>query len=599
MNINNKYKGRTPEETIEIIEQFFKDKNCTIKKMWELKSEIGTYANGYDIIYHNIPILSCYGKGTTETYAKASCYGELYERFCAVPLLMFNEINYYNYKKFNYQKNHYYVDKNEKELTIKEILDNDLMAKATSCIIPNHNSMLTNAFLHTALGEKIYGTQYINLNELSNDKYFYCNSLLANIYCGTTGFAAGNTLEEAIIQAISEIYEREVHVNYLKTNKNKYYYLDISCLSQYIQNLIKKLEELNYEVRIYDLSYNFNLPVCMAVIINKENHLFYTHFGSFPIIDIAVERCLTEFYQGVKDIPRDKRRKLLITPDCAESDDFIDAMSNGDYNREIVVKNLFINSKKINCYNDIIFKDSLVDYTNTELIKHINKINEINKIDFYYKDISLINNMSAVHIVSKNGLGSCEDAYINEEIKISKIKKYYYESAFLGIDIIKKIKNLCISNVPTDTNQISNFLMHINSIMPKETNEQYDFLDGLTIFMGRNYCEPITCKQACDPDNNLIFANYILYNFNNVKINNNTRFADNLIPWLYYYNFCIKGDGNLNEYNRIMAALGYGILDIDKNTFTPYQYINESLIKNLQDVYNNNEYFDFINLFVK
>jgi len=51
----------------------------------------------------------------------------------------------------------------------------------------------------------IYGFPYINL--LTNQINYYNLHFLTGLF-GTTGFAAGNSLEEALVQGASEIYER-------------------------------------------------------------------------------------------------------------------------------------------------------------------------------------------------------------------------------------------------------------------------------------------------------------------------------------------------------------------------------------------------------
>jgi len=40
-------------------------------------------------------------------------------------------------------------------------------------------------------------------------------------------------------------------------------------------------------------------PVMAVVLINKTNNNIIVNFGASPVFDIALERCLTEIYQGI------------------------------------------------------------------------------------------------------------------------------------------------------------------------------------------------------------------------------------------------------------------------------------------------------------
>ena len=86
----------------------------------------------------------------------------------------------------------------------------------------------------------------------------------------------------------------------LNQNFNTYYKINHSILNKDLQTIISNIEAKNYNVFIFDLSFNFNLPVCLAVLMHKNTKQIHYDFGAHPIFDIAVERCLTELYQGCK-----------------------------------------------------------------------------------------------------------------------------------------------------------------------------------------------------------------------------------------------------------------------------------------------------------
>ena len=50
-------------------------------------------------------------------------------------------------------------------------------------------------------------------------------------------------------------------------------------------------------IKIFDLSYNYNVPACLGVMINNQYLTFSLDFSSAPTFEIAAERAITELYQ--------------------------------------------------------------------------------------------------------------------------------------------------------------------------------------------------------------------------------------------------------------------------------------------------------------
>jgi ribosomal protein S12 methylthiotransferase accessory factor YcaO len=46
------------------------------------------------------------------------------------------------------------------------------------------------------------------------------------------------------------------------------------------------------------MSYIYKVPVLMSLIVNKKTHTVTINIGASPVFEIAVERVLTELYQG-------------------------------------------------------------------------------------------------------------------------------------------------------------------------------------------------------------------------------------------------------------------------------------------------------------
>ena len=120
-----------------------------------------------------------------------------------------------------------------------------------------------------------------------------------NKILGSDGLAAGNTIEEAAVQGMSEIYEHYVTDRIYYEKNTVYYELNLDkmlpSLSNYLVEIITNIKKEGYSLSILDLSYNFNMPVLMSIVIDK-NHLMYIDLGAAPTFEIALERTLTEIY---------------------------------------------------------------------------------------------------------------------------------------------------------------------------------------------------------------------------------------------------------------------------------------------------------------
>ena len=599
ITLGGKYKTREPKDTISIIENFFKEKNCELRYYSGGKSEIGTYFCKYMLIFKDRSILEASGKGTTEEFAKASAFGEMYERFCATWPICHNAINYENLTEKNYEKTGYYIDPKERKLDIDEILQTDLGKYALMDMVPNLNREYLKKFLSVKFGDKLLTEKYVNINKDSEDKEFHFNGTLATFLMGSTGLAAGNSLEEALIEGISEIYEREVHLKFLLEEQNKYYYLNNDLLPDYIKEYVARLKEKGFDTRIYDLSYNFSLPVCVVYIINKTTNRIFSHFGASPNITIAMERCLTELYQGIISVTLDDQRKYLVTKEDNTSDNIIATMSSGRYSIEPIIDNLFLKSQQINYYNDLIF-NAKNECDIQEVMNQIYKINKINNIELFYKDISLCKDVVAIHIISKNAIGNVTTPSIEQDKELSEANpKVFFNCCAVALDLMEKLKQIVKENVPITTEQLNTYLDKIASYIPIDSYEnQQLFFSLITKFIPQEYINPFKCQDRGSNTNEPLI-NFLLGDFSNMTLDMGTDFGKNFIPWSFFYSYCIVNKKDLETCNKLLEMLGYEPLNIDLNNFKPIDYINEAIVKNFQKVYNSEEYNEFINMFIR
>ena len=127
---------------------------------------------------------------------------------------------------------------------------------------------------------------------------YFPSNLIENLYV-SNGMSAGNTLAEAQVQCLSEIFERAVKREILES---EIALPDVpqEVLAKYpgILEGIRALEEQGYPVLIKDASLGGIYPVMCVTLMNPRTGGVFASFGSHPSFEVALERSLTELLQG-------------------------------------------------------------------------------------------------------------------------------------------------------------------------------------------------------------------------------------------------------------------------------------------------------------
>lgn len=129
-------------------------------------------------------------------------------------------------------------------------------------------------------------------------------NIIGNLYV-SNGMSAGNTANEARVQALSEVFERSVK-NRIIAESISLPEIPAEVLNRYpgVVEAIAKLEEEGFPILSYDASLGGKYPVICVVLFNPSNGTCFASFGAHPDFGVALERTVTELLQGrsLKDL---------------------------------------------------------------------------------------------------------------------------------------------------------------------------------------------------------------------------------------------------------------------------------------------------------
>ena len=159
---------------------------------------------------------------------------------------------------------------------------------------------------------------------------YFPSNLIENLYV-SNGMSAGNTLAEAQVQCLSEIFERAVKRDILA---GEIALPDVpdDVLLKYpgILSGIKGLEEQGFPVLVKDASLGGKYPVMCVTLMNPRTGGVFASFGAHPSLEVALERSLTELlqgrsFEGLNDLPRPTFNSNAVTEPNNFVEHFIDS----------------------------------------------------------------------------------------------------------------------------------------------------------------------------------------------------------------------------------------------------------------------------------
>lgn len=289
LSYENKFKEKNPIETIKKTIDILLDLNMLFKTSWSTPIK-GIYSVNLQILNSSI---YTNGKGNSVEYAFASACGEMMERLQNLTAYRFSflcdySINNYKYKLDKQEVITNTIDKLDKQRKFLKMLFDEKFYQDN-----------INYWNYILKGQDIVNTIFKNI--LQESDFILIPEPIYVDYYGSNGMVAGNTYAEAFVQGISEILERYA-VKKVLTDKLTPPDITVNVCENYpkIAELINSIKSVanNISLQIKDLNLGIGLPVFAVVYMDKSSLKSFVNFGSHPNVEIGIERCLTELYQG-------------------------------------------------------------------------------------------------------------------------------------------------------------------------------------------------------------------------------------------------------------------------------------------------------------
>ena len=239
------------------------------------------------------------GKGVEKNYALASAHGEFMERIQNNALLSYDWFARPAFVKSHggeFYRFHQYLK--DRGLLLKYNIAPDEKVFADKPEFPPEWDKL-GIYENAEPGMLTYLPFY----NVFKDNVTYIPASVISYRCTSNGMCAGNTPKEAMIQGICEIMERYALRLIFEKNLTLPTIPKELFRGNLIYNHIVELEESrNWSIEIKDCSCNIGLPAIGILIIDKSKTGYHFHIGADPSPITALERSITEIYQGRTDI---------------------------------------------------------------------------------------------------------------------------------------------------------------------------------------------------------------------------------------------------------------------------------------------------------
>ena len=291
-----KHKERLPEDTVFKIQSILHDEGIFTSVDWVDEEYDGVCSNRVSI--YPLQGIGQNGKGTDERYALASGYAELMERM---------QNGWLGQKLHGREVDEWegFIEApDERLMLVSEIVDQrdpfllDLFLRLGLILRPQQEAFLRDfctSYYHRQ-DDRMPVLPYV---DVFGNRIVWLPFVLITLFALSNGMAAGNTLEEALVQGFSEVYERHVLRELIARRVTPPEIPREDLRSYDFWDLVERIEASGrYRVSVRDASLGEGYPVCCTIIADQEKGTFGMRLGCHPSLAVAVERTLTEAFQG-------------------------------------------------------------------------------------------------------------------------------------------------------------------------------------------------------------------------------------------------------------------------------------------------------------
>ncbi len=298
-----------------------------------IKIEIASWRNPVPNVWSlhvrdaHSPMCFTNGKGSSKESALASALGEYIER---INCNHFYAGNYWG-EEFADAPFVHYPDERWFKPGKGDKLPKDILDEYCLAIYNPDGELHGSHLIDTNSGNAKRGICSLPFVRQSDGQVVYFPSNLVENLFVSNGMSAGNTLPEAQVQCLSEIFERAVKREILE---GEIALPDVppSVLTKYPGILagIQGLEEQGFPVLVKDASLGGRYPVMCVTLMNPRTGGVFASFGAHPSFEVALERSLTELlqgrsFEGLNDLPAPTFNTQAVTDPYNFVEHFIDS----------------------------------------------------------------------------------------------------------------------------------------------------------------------------------------------------------------------------------------------------------------------------------
>jgi len=273
------------------------------------------------------PMCFTNGKGSTKESALCSALGEFIER---LNCNFFYNDQFFGQDIANRDFVHY---PNEKWFKAgdDDALPNEILDDYSRGIYDEQGELRASHLTDTNSGNVERGICSIPyVRHSDGETVYFPSNLIENLFL-SNGMSAGNNLNEAKVQCLSEIFERAVKKQII-SEEIVLPEVPKDIIAQYpsIQEGIDALEAQGFPIVVKDASLGGVFPVICVTLMNPKTGGVFASFGAHPSFEVALERSLTELlqgrsFEGLNDVPKPTFEQAAVSEPENFVDHFIDS----------------------------------------------------------------------------------------------------------------------------------------------------------------------------------------------------------------------------------------------------------------------------------